>query len=184
MTFSTGPNIGRNDVHVELAETGSECSLSGLYITNHNAHQDNEISTSHLKPHGTSNQFYKGILAGSSRAVFSGKILVAPGAMKTEALQKDMNLLLSKGAEIDTKPSLEIYADDVKCAHGATAGHVDKNMLFYLQSRGVDKEVATKMLILGFASEILELFDPPPLKKFLYRVLEEIIPSLESDGIN
>lgn len=182
-TFATGPAIGRNDVHTGLEAEGAECTLSGLYITNHRSHQDNEISTTHSKPHGTSHQFYKGILAGKSRAVFSGKVVVAPGAMKTVAEQKDLNLLLSRGAEIDTKPSLEIYADDVKCSHGATAGHVDRDMLFYLQSRGIDTETATTMLITGFASEVIDRFRLEPLRDFLYARMDEIIPQLEFEGI-
>ncbi len=182
-SFATGPAIGRNDVHTNLAAEGAETTLHGLYITNGSSHQDNEISTTHEKPHGTSHQYYKGILAGKSRAVFSGKVLVQPGAMKTLAEQKDLNLLLSRGAEIDTKPSLEIYADDVKCAHGATAGHVDEGMLFYLMSRGIGREAAAIMLVSGFASEIVEEFEPRPLKEFLYRKLEQIVPKLDSEGI-
>lgn len=182
-TFATGPAIGRNDVHTRLSGEGAACTLHGLYITNGSSHQDNEISTTHEKPHGTSHQYYKGILAGKSRAVFSGKVLVKPGAMKTVAQQKDLNLLLSRGVEIDTKPSLEIYADDVKCAHGATAGHVDPNMLFYLLSRGVSHHEAAKMLIIGFAAEIVDEFEPAPLREYLYRKLEQIVPELESEGI-
>ncbi len=182
-TFATGPAIGRNDVHTNLSGEHSETNLHGLYITDGSSHQDNEISTTHQKPHGTSHQFYKGILAGKSRAVFSGKVLVQAGAMKTLALQKDLNLLLSHGAEIDTKPSLEIYADDVKCAHGATAGHVDPTMLFYLMSRGVRREDAAIMLVSGFASEIIEEFEPESLREFLYSRLERIIPELDSEGI-
>lgn len=182
-TFATGPALGRNDVHTNLAAEGAETTLHGLYITDGDSHQDNEISTTHQKPHGTSHQFYKGILAGKSRAVFSGKVVVQEGAMKTLAEQKDLNLLLSHGAEIDTKPSLEIYADDVKCAHGATAGHVDQDMLFYLMSRGVGREEAAQMLITGFASEIVDEFEPVALNDFLYRKLEEIIPQLDSEGI-
>ena len=182
-TFATGPAIGRNDVHTNLAEEGAETTLHGLYITDGDSHQDNEISTTHQKPHGTSHQYYKGILAGKSRAVFSGKVLVQEGAMKTVAEQKDLNLLLSHGAEIDTKPSLEIYADDVKCAHGATAGHVDPSMLFYLMSRGVKRQDAAMMLITGFASEIIDEFEPAPLQEFLCRKLEKIVPELDSEGI-
>ena len=182
-TFATAPAIGRNDVHTGLSGERAACRLHGLYITNGTSHQDNEISTTHEKPHGTSHQYYKGILAGKSRAVFSGKVLVQPGAMKTVAEQKDLNLLLSRGVEIDTKPSLEIYADDVKCAHGATAGHVDPNMLFYLLSRGVSHNDAANMLITGFASEIVDEFEPELLREYLYRKLEWIIPELESEGI-
>ena len=113
---------------------------------------------------------FKGILAGKSRAVFSGKVLVKKDAQKTKAFQKDLNFLLSRDAEVDTKPSLEIYADDVECSHGATAGNMDKNMLFYLQSRGIDKDEATSMLIRGFAQEIIDEFED----ENIINALEEI----------
>ena len=178
-TFATGAAIGRHDVHAELAE-GAESIMHGLYITNGNQHQANEVSTTHTKPRGTSHQFYKGILSGKSQAVFSGKIVVERGAQKTDAQQKDLNLLLSHGAEIDTKPSLEIYADDVQCSHGATAGHVDEETLFYLQSRGVDYSTAQAMLIRGFAAEILDEFEPPALRQFLEDRVDQLLPELQA----
>ena len=155
-SFSVGSSIGRNDVFTSLNGEYADSTLHGVYITTNRQQHDNEISTTHAAPNGTSDQYYKGILSGRSRAVFSGKIVVERGAQKTDANQKDLNLLLSHGAEVDTKPSLEIYADDVKCAHGATAGHVDEDTLFYLQSRGVDYDTAQAMLIRGFAAEILD----------------------------
>ncbi len=179
-SFALGSSIGRNDVHTQLDGEHAECTLHGVYITTASQHQDNEISTTHAKPHCKTDQYFKGILSGRSRAVFSGKITVERGAQKTDANQKDLNLLLSHGAEVDTKPSLEIYADDVKCAHGATAGHVDENTLFYLQSRGVDYATAQAMLIRGFATEILDEFEDEVLGEFLSAKLDEVMPSLQA----
>ena len=179
-SFSIGSAIGRNDVHTALVGESAETQLHGVYLTTNRQHQDNEISTTHAAPGCTSDQYFKGILSGRSRAVFSGKIVVERGAQKTDANQKDLNLLLSHGAEVDTKPSLEIYADDVKCAHGATAGHVDEDTLFYLQSRGVDYDAAQAMLIRGFAAEILAEFDEEDLRSFLESKLDELMPQLQA----
>ena len=177
--FSVGCSIGRNDVFTHLAGENAVSTLHGVYLTTNRQHQDNEISTTHSAPHCTSDQYYKGILSGSSRAVFSGKITVERGAQKTDASQKDLNLLLSHGAEVDTKPSLEIYADDVKCGHGATAGYVDEDTLFYLQSRGVDYDTAQAMLIRGFAAEIISEFGDDTLREFLENQLDELMPALQ-----
>ena len=179
VSFATGAAIGRHDIHTHLGE-GAECKLHGLYITNGDEHQSNEVGTTHSKPYGTSDQFYKGILSGKSQAVFSGKVVVERGAQKTNAQQKDLNLLLAHGAEIDTKPSLEIYADDVQCGHGATAGHVDEDTLFYLQSRGVEYATAQAMLIRGFAQEILDEFEIPELNDFLTRRVDDLLPELQA----
>ena len=180
-SFTTGAAIGRHDVHSHLSD-GAECVLHGLYVTNGNEHQSNEISATHSEPNGTSHQFYKGILSGNSQAVFSGKIVVERDAQKTEAEQKDLNLLLSHGAEIDTKPSLEIYADDVQCSHGATAGHVDEDTLFYLHSRGINYQTAQAMLIRGFAQEILDEFELPELRDFASRKMDELMPQLQASS--
>ena len=177
-SFATAPSIGRYDIHTQLDEPGAECTIHGLYLTSGRQHQRNEISTTHKAPHCKSRQFFKGVLSGSSRAVFSGKIVVDPDAQKTEADQKDLNLLLSYGAEIDTKPSLEIYADDVKCAHGATAGHVDKSVVFYMQSRGLDMNAARSMLVKGFASEIVDKFEDASVRKFAEDATEAVLPAM------
>ncbi len=182
VSFAIGSAIGRNDIHSLLDGENAECDLKGVYITTNQQHQDNEVSTTHTKPGGTSRQYYKGILAGDSRAVFSGKIVVERGAQKTDADQKDLNLLLSHGCEVDTKPSLEIYADDVKCAHGATAGHVDEDTLFYLQSRGIDYQAAQAMLIRGFAAEILDEFKEPDLRASLDQLLDDMMPQLQASS--
>ena len=130
---------------------------------------------------GTSDQFFKGILGGRSRAVYSGRVVVHRGAQKSNAQQKDLNLLLSRGAEVDTKPSLEIYADDVICGHGATAGAVAEDALFYMRSRGLDLPTAKSLLIRGFASEIIDSIDTEPLREFVDDVFTGAIPSLEFD---
>ena len=179
-SFCVGASIGRNDVFTSLEGEYADSTLHGVYVTTNQQHQDNEISTTHAAPHCTSDQYFKGILSGRSRAVFSGKIVVERGAQKTDANQKDLNLLLSHGAEVDTKPSLEIYADDVKCAHGATAGHVDEDTLFYLQSRGVDYDTAQAMLIRGFAAEILGEVEDVGLREFLEDRLDALMPALQA----
>ena len=184
-SFAVGSSIARNDIHTSLDAPGASCSLHGLYMTRGEQQQDQEISTTHVKPSCTSDQFYKGILSGNSRAAFSGKVVVKRDAQKSDATQKDLNLLLSRGARIDAKPSLEIYADDVVAAHGATAGHVDRDTLFYLHSRGIDERAAKAILIRGFAEEMIDEFEPEALNAFVERVASERIPVLlaESDTI-
>ncbi len=182
VAFATGQAIGRNDVHVKLDAEGAECNLAGLYMTNNKQHADNNISVTHEKPRGTSHQYFKGILAGQSHAVFSGIVVVKPGAAKTYADQKDLNLLLSRGAEIDTKPSLEILADDVKCFHGATAGHVDQDTIYYMRSRGLDLETAKSMLIRGFASEVAAKVKLPALSRYIEGVTDQLLPEFALEG--
>lgn len=179
--LETGSGLLRNDVHVALDAPGSACYLNGLYMTQRTQFVDNHINVDHLKPHGTSDQFFKGILGGRSRAVYSGRVVVHRGAQKSNAQQKDLNLLLSRGAEVDTKPSLEIYADDVICGHGATAGAVAEDALFYMRSRGLDLPTAKSLLIRGFASEIIDSIDTEPLREFVDDVFTGAIPSLEFD---
>ena len=184
-SFAVGSSIARNDIHTSLDAPGASCSLHGLYMTSGEQQQDQEISTTHVRPNCRSDQFYKGILSGNSRAAFSGKVVVKRDAQKSDATQKDLNLLLSRGARIDAKPSLEIYADDVVAAHGATAGHVDRDTLFYLHSRGIDERTAKAILIRGFAEEMIDEFEPEALNAFVERVASERIPVLlaESDTI-
>ena len=182
ISYSRSPQIGSNEIKVHLQGSESKCTLNGLYITTGTQHMVNDISINHEKPNSESHQYFKGILSGKSRAIFSGKVLVEKDAQKTFADQKDLNLLLSKGAEIDTKPSLEIYADDVQCTHGATAGHVDKDTLFYLMSRGLDKKTATGLLIKGFADEIINNILLDELKSFVQNDLANILPELNFEG--
>ena len=182
-SFSLSGLLSRYDIHSDLSGINSECNFHGLYITNKNQLQENEISITHSVEKCSSDQMFKGILAGKSKAVFSGKVLVKQDAQKTRAFQKDLNFLLSKDCEVDTKPSLEIYADDVECSHGATAGNMDKNMLFYLQSRGINNDDAMSMLIRGFAQEIIDEFEDDEIIEFLENSIDKSIPSLEIQGI-
>ncbi len=181
-TFSSvaiahGAAIGRNDFGVTLAGTGAECVLNGLYLTSGDQHIDNYINIDHTEPYGTSRLFYKGILDGRSRAVFGGNVIVRKDAQKTDAQQTDKNLLLSEEAEVDSKPSLLIYADDVKCGHGATAGHIDADTVFYMRSRGLDMPTASRILIHAFASEIIDTVALEPLREYLDERFRNAIPS-------
>ncbi len=176
-SFEKGPAIGRYDLAVTLDGTGSYCDLSGLYITSGRQHMDNFINIDHAKPYGTSRLYYKGILSGRSRAVFGGTVWVREGAIKTDSLQSDKNLVLSPTAEVDSKPALYIYADDVKCGHGATAGNISEDTVFYMRSRGVDLETASRLLIYGFASEIIDTVQLDELRDFLEGIFLESLPS-------
>ncbi|MCH8223772.1 MAG: Fe-S cluster assembly protein SufD [Chloroflexi bacterium] len=176
ISFAFGARLGRNDMHVLLDAPGAECVLNGLYMTSGSQHLDNHISLTHAKPHATSRQLYKGILTGESRAVFSGQVLVEQDAQKTYAVQRDMNLLLSDRAEVDTKPSLIIYADDVQCFHGAAAGEVDEDAVFYMMSRGIDKETASNMLISAYASEIVDQVETAALRDHLTQTVTDLLP--------
>lgn len=176
-SFATGAALARNDFQVLLDGSGGSCFLNGLYLTADNQHMDNLISIDHAKPYTTSRLNYKGILDGKSRAVFGGQVLVRKDAQKVDAQQTDKNLLLSEQAEVDSKPSLLIYADDVKCGHGATAGHVDKDAMFYLRSRGLDPQTASRMLIHAFASEIIETVKLELLKRYLDELFMDTIPA-------
>ena len=178
VSFARGAALARNDVAVLLDAPGSACSLNGLYMTSGTQHIDNYITIDHAKPHTTSRLKYKGILDGSSRAVFGGTVLVRQDAQKADAQQTDKNLILSEEAEVDSKPSLLIYADDVKCSHGATAGHIDEDTLFYMRSRGLDLETASRLLIHGFASEIIETVEIEGLRAYLERLSLESLPNL------
>ncbi len=175
-SFATGTTLARNDFEVLLDGPGASCTLNGLYLTADGQHMDNLISIDHAQPHTSSQLNYRGILDGKSRAVFGGQVLVRKDSQKVSAHQSDKNLLLSAQAEVDSKPSLLIYADDVKCGHGATAGHVDKDSLFYLRSRGLDPDTASRMLVHAFAREIIETVKVEHLKQFLDDLFLKAIP--------
>jgi Fe-S cluster assembly protein SufD len=153
-----GGGLVRNEIAALVDGSGVELGLNGLYLTRGRQHVDNTIRVDHAKPGSVSDQFYKGVLDGEARAVFAGKIVVHRDAQKTNAYQANNNLLLSPDVEIDTKPELEIFADDVKCSHGATSGELDERELFYLRSRGLDPDTARSMLTFAFADEVLERF--------------------------
>jgi Fe-S cluster assembly protein SufD len=176
-SFAMGTALARNDFQVLLDAPGSSCFLNGLYLTSTGQHIDNLINIDHAKPHTSSRLMYKGILDGKSKAVFGGQVLVRRDAQKTDAQQTDKNLLLSEQAEVNSKPSLLIYADDVKCSHGATAGHMDQNTLFYLRSRGLDVETASRMLVHAFAREIIEAVKLKPLRDYLDGLFLRAVPA-------
>jgi Fe-S cluster assembly protein SufD len=155
-SISLGARLARNDFDVTLEGEGAECSLLGLYEVAGQQHVDHHTTIDHAKPHCTSRELYKGVLDGRARAVFDGRILVRPDAQKTSAMQTNKNLLLSKEALVHTKPQLEIFANDVKCKHGATIGQLDADVLFYLRSRGIGLAEARRLLIHAFASEIID----------------------------
>jgi Fe-S cluster assembly protein SufD len=155
-TVTLGAQLARHDILVNLNGEGAECWVDGLYVVGDGQHADTHSAIHHLQPHGTSHQIYKGILDGRSRAVFNGKVFVHVDAQQTDARQTNRNLLLSNEARVDTKPQLEIFADDVKCAHGATVGQLEEEELFYLISRGLHPELARNLLTYGFAEEVIQ----------------------------
>ncbi len=153
-SLSFGAHLARVDVEASLAGEGAECALNGLYVATDDQHVDHHTWIDHETPHGTSRELYKGVLGGSARGVFDGHVLVRPEAQKTDARQRNENLLLSPDADVNTKPVLEIHADDVKCAHGSTVGRLDPDALFYLRSRGLDDVHARGLLTRGFAAGV------------------------------
>jgi Fe-S cluster assembly protein SufD len=153
-----GGALVRNETEARIEGTGVECILNGVYLARGREHVDNLIRVHHVEPGSHSDQFYKGVIDERAHAVFAGKIIVHKDAQKTNAYQKNDNLLLSDDAEIDTKPELEIYADDVKCSHGATSGDLDPVALFYLRSRGLPRATAQAVLTFAFAAEVIERF--------------------------
>jgi Fe-S cluster assembly protein SufD len=159
-----GGALVRNNVHPVLAGEGGECLINGLFVGGDRQHLDNYMLVEHASPHCGSRQFYNGILAGNAHGVFHGRIVVHKDAQKTDAKQTNRNLLLSDTAQIDTKPQLEIYADDVKCTHGATIGQIEGDALFYLRSRGIDETAARHLLLMAFATECLDRMKEGPAR--------------------
>jgi Fe-S cluster assembly protein SufD len=177
-----GVNLGlggawaRTDIWVRFTGEHAECDLQGLYLAGDQQLIDYHLDVDHRFPHCTSRENFKGILYGKGRAVFDGRVYVAKDAQKTDAAMSNRNLLLSDGAEVDTKPQLEINADDVKCSHGTTVGQLEPEMLFYLRSRGINAPLARRMLCLGFAGEILDVLEPESLRE---RLAEQVGQRLE-----
>ena len=163
-SFALGGHLCRNDITSRLTEPGCKCTLNGLYIADGKQHIDHHTRIDHLAPDGTSREYYRGVLDDESHGVFNGKVIVHPGAVRTDAHQSNHNLLLSRKAEVDTKPQLEIFADDVKCTHGATVGQLDDDSMFYLRSRGIDAELARAVLVYGFANDIMSRVEVPALR--------------------
>lgn len=178
--FAFGGLLARSDIHVDL-DHASECELNGLYLGVKRQHIDNHTRINHLKPYAVSRELYKGVLDDRARGVFQGRVIVAEDAQKTDSQMNNRNLLLSDDAEADTKPQLEIYADDVKCAHGVTVGQLDEKSIFYLQSRCVDEETARNMLTFAFANEMV---DKVKIKGLHDRVLEQVLARFPQQGVN
>jgi Fe-S cluster assembly protein SufD len=172
-SISTGAKLARNNIRTFLAGEGLECILNGLYLTKAEQLADHHMVVEHAQPHCNSHEYYNGILDGRSKGVFHGRILVKQAAQKTDAKQTNKNLLLSEDATVDTKPQLEIYADDVKCTHGATVGQLNEESIFYLRARGIGAETAKRMLIHAFAGEIIERIRYAPAREELDKVVWE-----------
>jgi len=170
-SIATGAKISRNNIRTSLADEGVECVLNGLYLTRDEQLADHHMIVEHAKPHCNSHEYYNGILDGRSKGVFHGRILVRPDAQKTDAKQTNKNLLLSDDATADTKPQLEIYADDVKCTHGATIGQLNDESIFYLRARGIGLETARRMLIHAFAGEIIDRVRYTPAREELDKIV-------------
>ena len=177
--FSMGKKFARRDFNVELNQSGANCNLFGLYFVDKENHIDHHTTIEHKEANCNSNEHYKGILSGKSTGVFNGRIHVHPGAQKTDAIQKNQNLLLSDDAIIHTKPELEIYADDVKCTHGATVGQLDEKGLFYLRSRGLNRKEAQQILIKAYVNEIIENVSD---EKIRFELMELILDRLPKGG--
>lgn len=175
-SFALGGALARTDIHVGLNGESAECTLDGLYVTDGRQHIDHHTRVDHNVPRGSSRELYKGVLRGASRAVFNGKVVVHPDAQQSDAAQTNRNLLLSEHAEVDTKPQLEIWADDVKCNHAATVGQIDPGQVFYLRSRGLDEETARALLTYGFAAEMIESIEYPSLRQRLDDLLRGRLP--------
>ncbi|TAK62984.1 Fe-S cluster assembly protein SufD [Methylobacter sp.] len=178
--FAFGGLLARSDIHADL-DHASECELNGLYLGIKRQHIDNHTRINHLKPYAISRELYKGVLDDRARGVFQGRVIVAIDAQKTDSQMNNRNLLLSDDAEADTKPQLEIYADDVKCGHGVTVGQLDEKSIFYLQSRCVDEETARNMLTFAFANEMV---DKVKIRGLHDMILEQLLTRFPQEGVN
>lgn len=175
-SISLGAALARHDISTAFAATGCAATLNGLYLVGGRQHVDHHTRIDHRQPRGSSDEFYRGVLDGHSRAVFNGKVVVHPDAQKTHARQANHNLLLSPDAEVDSQPQLEIYADDVKCTHGATIGQLDENQLFYLRTRGVEETMARALLVHAFAHDLIERIRVASLRARLGDILLARLP--------
>lgn len=169
--ISLGGSLVRNDLNTVLNGEGSECTYHGLYITKGTQLIDNHTLMDHAKPYCRSNELYKGILTGKTRGVFNGKVIVRKDAQKTNAYQSNKNIILSNEALVNTKPQLEIFADDVRCTHGATVGQLNEDEIFYLRARGIEEKSARRMLVFAFANDIIELIRPEPLREYVNKTV-------------
>jgi Fe-S cluster assembly protein SufD len=179
LSLDLGGRLVRRDLLAALAGEGANCELDGLYLTRGAQHVDNHTTIDHQQPRCYSREVYKGVLGGDSRAVFRGRIVVRPGAQQTNAEQSNPNLLLSDAALVHTRPQLEIYADDVKCTHGATVGRLDDTAIFYLRSRAIPLEQARELLVSAFADEVLDLVRSESLRQRLKAVVTARMPAMK-----
>ena len=173
--FALGGLLARSEIHCDLGNA-AECELNGLYLGEKRQHIDNHTRINHNQPHGISRELYKGILNDRARGVFQGRVIVAEQAQKTDSAMNNRNLLLSADAEIDTKPQLEIYADDVKCSHGVTVGQLEEKSVFYLQSRAIDEESARNILTFAFANEMVDKISHSELHNLILKLLLNRFP--------
>ena len=183
-SFATGAALSRTNIYTKLAGEGCGSTLNGLYMLDGDQHCDHQTRIEHAEPNCFSREVYKGVLDGRSHGVFNGKVYVHPVAQKTDGKQTNNTLLLSPAAQVDTKPQLEIFADDVKCTHGATVGRLDEMALFYMKSRGVDAETARRLLIYAFAADVLETIEQPDVRLALERsTLERFVRVEDAVGV-
>jgi len=174
--ISLGSKLARNDIHSQLLGEQSHVVMDGLYLVNNDQHVDNHTRIDHTVANTTSEELYKGVLDDNSHAVFNGKVIVHKDAQKTDANQQNQNLLISRGCEIDTKPEMEIYADDVKCAHGSTVGQINEDQLFFLRARGLDEVSARSLLTYAFAVDVLNRIPSDDIRQALSTVIETRLP--------
>ena len=177
-TVTANGGFVRNNLHIKVDGEYAEANMFGLYIPNARQHVDNHTVVDHAKPNSNSNELYKGILKDKSTGVFNGKIFVRQDAQKTNAFQSCKNVLLSEDASMNTKPQLEIWADDVKCSHGTTTGQLNDDALFYMQARGISKDSARALLTLAFAQDVIDKFEIVAIKEYLQALIEEKIYQL------
>lgn len=177
VTISLSGELVRNNLNLTILGSNSEGNMYGLYLLNGKSHVDNHTNVDHTVPHAESNELYKGILADSSRGVFNGKIFVRQDAQKTNAFQQNNNILLSDDAVVNTKPQLEIWADDVKCSHGCTTGQLDEEALFYLRARGIAKDQAKGLLLYAFAGEVLEHITDESFREYCTELVQKRLGS-------
>lgn len=183
-SFDFGGSLVRNDITARMHGRNTNVAMNGLYLAGDQQHIDNHTRVDHIKGPSKSDEEYRGILTGKSRCVFNGKAIVHRGADGTDANQANHNLLLSEQAEIDTKPELEIYADEVKCSHGATVGQLDESALFYLRSRGLDLDDATRLITRAFASKVLSLLPVDAAHEYVVSATDDRLDALIGDNSN
>lgn len=178
MGLDLGGKLVRHDINVKLLSSNAYCQLNGIYLAKDKQHIDNHTLIEHQSPHSNSVETFRGIIDDKARAVFNGRVIVHEGAIKTDAQQNNANLLLSNDAEIDTKPQLEIYNDDVKCSHGTTVGQLDDDALFYLRARGISEKDAKALLTFGFAKSLIDTIVEPRIR---HRLTQLVLEKLDAD---